>query len=90
MSAIQAEHAMDTPEPEEQAPEEPAGPSPELQAIVESNKAIAEGQKKLTQAMGQLIRLVQADRERIPMRREDGSVEKVLDRIVMPQPESLQ
>lgn len=64
--------------PEEQEMPEEQGPAPEIQALLQ-------GQETLAQMMGQLIQLVQADRERIPVRDKTGAIERVLDRMVRPE-----
>lgn len=89
LARITAEHAMDTPDEEESMPAEPAVAEtpPEIKQLAQTADSLIEQQKQTAQLLKELIRMVRADRERIPMRREDGSVEKVLDRIVMPQPE---
>jgi hypothetical protein len=60
-----------------EVPEEDPGPSAEMQAL----EAMAQGQQQLMQAMGQLIKLVQAKRVRTPERGPDGSITRVVDAI---------
>lgn len=48
---------------------------------------LAAAQAQQAQALSQLIRLVQAPRERIPERGADGAIQRVLDRIVLEQAE---
>lgn len=63
-----------------ETPEEPAGPSEELQAL----EQVTQGQQALMQAMGQLIKLVQAKRIRTPEYRNgnpDERVARVVDEI---------
>lgn len=66
------ERAPEAPEMPE-TPEE-TGPDPEIEAL-------AQGQEAILQAVGQLIKLVQAKRVRTPERGPDGSITRVVDSI---------
>lgn len=62
-------------------PEEPQGPAPEMLQLLEGQQALTEGLGQISQAMGQLIKLVQAKRVRVPERGPDGSISRVVDSI---------
>jgi hypothetical protein len=51
------------------------------QAVAQALMPVAEGQAQVEALLGQLIRLVQAERERIPERGKDGSITRVIDRL---------
>jgi hypothetical protein len=73
------------PKPEEAAPvaapapapvEPPAPPAPDPRI-----DELMAGHKSMGELMGKLIQLVQADRERIPVKDKDGKITRVIDRI---------
>lgn len=79
---------QEAPEPMEEAMREsPQHEEQERQAI----QQLMDGQQKMAAALGQLMQLVQADRERIPVRDANtGDITKVIDRLVVPAPEQVQ